>query len=460
MSYTVTLNAVNEDGISAEPVAVTVTINKEPAATLKADAEVSYAKNEAVTESDFFKDVHLEGTEAPSTAKATSNFDSVVDRSKTGDYTVTINATNEDGAVSTPIEVIVHIGAESAPVITANAEVKYNKHEQTDERRFLYDSDAKIDEANVEIKTDFAEKVDINKVGTYTVTLTATNEDGQAANPVEVSVIVSDAAAEKVNVKYVDENGAEISAAETLTGNLDDAFSIDAKSIAGYKCDATLSGVFSTVEQTVVFHYKAIEPGVVTIKYEDANGKAVAEDKQITGEVGDDFEAEAQTVSGYSCRAIASGKITEEPQTITFTYTTATPSKKSGEITVQYVDESGKKLADSKKVTGDIDDSYSVEAKAIDGYSVVGDDSAKGVFTEKSQTVTFKYKKNTQVSKDEPKVKGKTNQPPSADTKLKVDNNTLPATGDTENMALAVLIGFNMLLVASIFLFRKPKTNQ
>ncbi|MCB2475022.1 LPXTG cell wall anchor domain-containing protein, partial [Listeria monocytogenes] len=75
--------------------------------------------------------------------------------------------------------------------------------------------------------------------------------------------------------------------------------------------------------------------------------------------------------------------------------------------------------------------------------------SAKGVFTEKSQTVTIKYKKNTQVSKDEPKVKVKTNQPPSADTKLTVDNNTLPATGDTENMALAVLIGFNMLLVAS-----------
>ncbi|MCB2530453.1 LapB repeat-containing protein, partial [Listeria monocytogenes] len=46
MSYTVTLNAVNEDGISAAPVAVPVTINKEPAAALKADAEVSYAKNE------------------------------------------------------------------------------------------------------------------------------------------------------------------------------------------------------------------------------------------------------------------------------------------------------------------------------------------------------------------------------------------------------------------------------
>ncbi|WP_221641585.1 ATP-binding cassette domain-containing protein, partial [Listeria booriae] len=58
-----------------------------------------------------------------------------------------------------------------------------------------------VDDFNITDK-----KVDINKVGTYTVTLTATNEDGQAANPVEVSVIVSDAAAEKVNVKYVDEN--------------------------------------------------------------------------------------------------------------------------------------------------------------------------------------------------------------------------------------------------------------
>ncbi|MDT0015668.1 LapB repeat-containing protein [Listeria swaminathanii] len=464
MTYTVTLNAVNEDGIGAEPVAVTVTINKEPAAALKADAEVSYAKNEAVTESDFFKDIHLEGTEAPSTAKATSNFDSAVDRSKTGDYTVTINATNEDAAVSTPIEVIVHIGAENAPVITAKSEVKYNKHEQADERRFLYDSEAKIDEANVEIKTDFAEKVDVDTVGTYTVTLTATNEDGQSANPVEVSVIVSDAAAEKVNVKYVDENGLEISAAETLTGNLDEAFSIDAKSIAGYKCDATLSGVFSTVEQTVVFHYKAIEPGVVTIKYKDANGKAVAEDKQITGDIGDDFEAEAQTVSGYSCQAIASGKITEEPQTITFTYSTATPSKKSGEITVQYVDESGKKLADSKKVTGNMDDSYSVEAKAIDGYSVVGNDSAKGVFTEKSQTVTFKYKKNTTASTDSTK-NNKTNlansdikQP--TNTKAKTSDGTLPETGDTDNVIWIVLVGVSMLIISIILLFRKPKTNQ
>ncbi|MBC2328542.1 LapB repeat-containing protein [Listeria swaminathanii] len=464
MTYTVSLNAVNEDGISAEPVAVTVTINKEPAAALKADAEVSYAKNEAVTESDFFKDIHLEGTEAPSTAKATSNFDSAVDRSKTGDYTVTINATNEDAAVSTPIEVIVHIGAENAPVITAKSEVKYNKHEQADERRFLYDSEAKIDEANVEIKTDFAEKVDVDTVGTYTVTLTATNEDGQSANPVEVSVIVSDAAAEKVNVKYVDENGLEISAAETLTGNLDEAFSIDAKSIAGYKCDATLSGVFSTVEQTVVFHYKAIEPGVVTIKYKDANGKAVAEDKQITGDIGDDFEAEAQTVSGYSCQAIASGKITEEPQTITFTYSTATPSKKTGEITVQYVDESGKKLADSKKVTGNMDDSYSVEAKAIDGYSVVGNDSAKGVFTEKSQTVTFKYKKNTTASTDSTK-NNKTNlansdikQP--TNTEAKTSDGTLPETGDTDNVIWIVLVGISMLIISIILLFRKPKTNQ
>lgn len=53
------------------------------------------------------------------------------------------------------------------------------------------------------------------------------------------------------------------------------------------------------------------------------------------------------------------------------------------------------------------DDSYSVEAKAIDSYSVVGADSAKGVFTEKSQTVTFKYKKIHKLAKMTLKLKGK-----------------------------------------------------
>ncbi|WP_049892062.1 LapB repeat-containing protein, partial [Listeria seeligeri] len=90
-------NATNEDGISAEPVLVTVTINQEKAATLKADSEVTYAKKQQVTEADFFKNIHLEGTEAPSTAEATSDFETAVDFSTVGDYTVTINATNEDG---------------------------------------------------------------------------------------------------------------------------------------------------------------------------------------------------------------------------------------------------------------------------------------------------------------------------------------------------------------------------
>ncbi|MBC1719691.1 LapB repeat-containing protein [Listeria seeligeri] len=464
MAYTVTLNATNEDGISAEPVLVTVTINQEKAATLKADSEVTYAKKQQVTEAEFFKNIHLEGTEAPSTAEPTSDFETAVDFSNAGDYTVTINATNEDGAASTPIEVVVHIGQSSAPVITAKTEVEYRKHEVTDERRFLYDSEAKTNEEDAEIKTDFSEKVDVDSVGTYKVTLTATNEDGLEASPVEVNVVIHDMAAEKATVKYLDENGTEIAPSETLTGNLDDTFSIQAKAIDGYKCDATLSGVFTTSEQTVTFHYQTIKPGAVTIKYKDANGKSVAEDKEITGEVGDDFEAVAQTISGYSCQATASGKVTEEPQTITFTYNKVSPSKSTGKITVNYLDESGKKLADSKTITGNIDDPYNVDAKAINGYQVVGDDSATGVFKNDTQTINFKYKKNVTIKNDPTQ---KDNGP--SNTKVKNNSNVsikettgkekLPATGDTETVTWIFLIGLVFLIISSFLLFKRPKNS-
>lgn len=464
MAYTVTLNATNEDGISAEPVLVTVTINQEKAATLKADSEVTYTKKQQVTEAEFFKNIHLEGTEAPSTAEPTSDFETAVDFSKAGDYTVTINATNEDGAASTPIEVVVHIGQTSAPVITAKAEVEYSKHEVTDERRFLYDSEAKTNEDDVEIKTDFAEKVDVHSVGTYKVTLTATNEDGIEASPVEVNVVIHDMAAEKATIQYLDENGTEIAPSETLTGKLDDTFSIQAKSIEGYKCEATLSGVFTTTEQTVTFHYQTIKPGTVTIKYKDANGKTVAEDKEITGEVGDNFEAVAQTINGYSCQASASGKVTEEKQTITFTYNKVSPSKNAGKITVNYLDESGKKLADSKTITGNINDAYSVDAKAINGYQVVGDDTATGVFKKDTQTINFKYKKNA-TTKNDPTQKGNG----SSNTKVKnnsnvsiketTNNKKLPATGDTEIVRWIFLIGLGFLIIASFLLFKKPKNS-
>ncbi|EHH6116966.1 cell surface protein [Listeria monocytogenes] len=75
-----------------------------------------------------------------------------------------------------------------------------------------------------------------------------------------------------VTVKYVDENGNEITTSDTLTGKLDDSYQAKAKEIAGFTLDnsklpANASGVFETNPQTVTYVYQAIP---ATIKAHDS----------------------------------------------------------------------------------------------------------------------------------------------------------------------------------------------
>ncbi|ACK40231.1 cell surface protein [Listeria monocytogenes] len=75
-----------------------------------------------------------------------------------------------------------------------------------------------------------------------------------------------------VTVKYVDENGNEITTSDTLTGKLDDSYQAKAKEIAGFTLDnsklpANASGVFETNPQTVTYVYQAV---LATIKAHDS----------------------------------------------------------------------------------------------------------------------------------------------------------------------------------------------
>ncbi|TYU83682.1 cell surface protein [Listeria monocytogenes] len=70
-----------------------------------------------------------------------------------------------------------------------------------------------------------------------------------------------------VTVKYVDENGNEITTSDTLTGKLDDSYQAKAKEIAGFTLDnnklpANASGVFETNPQTVTYVYQAV-PAII-----------------------------------------------------------------------------------------------------------------------------------------------------------------------------------------------------
>lgn len=88
--------------------------------------------------------------------------------------------------------------------------------------------------------------------------------------------------------------------------------------------------------------------------------------------------------------------------TTTFTMGTSDTSlravyqrKQGGDITVEYVDESSEKLAESDIIRGFLDEEYETVPKEIDGYNLNGiPDNASGRFTENTQTITYRYSKD------------------------------------------------------------------
>ncbi|WP_270996460.1 LapB repeat-containing protein, partial [Listeria seeligeri] len=121
-NYTVTLNSVNSDGVAADPVTVTVTVEKAPAPVITADSAISYPKNSTVDSQKFLADVNATTDDGSS---ITSDFDTVVDFTTAGNYTVTLNSVNSDGVAANPVTVTVTVEKAPAPIITADNEITY-----------------------------------------------------------------------------------------------------------------------------------------------------------------------------------------------------------------------------------------------------------------------------------------------------------------------------------------------
>lgn len=102
-TYTVTLNASNSVGLTADPVQVTVTIVEQTVIT--AETEVSYNMNDAKTEAEFLADINAVTNNS---AAITTDFDTVVDLTTAGEYTVTLNAGTAKQK-ATPLKVTVKV---------------------------------------------------------------------------------------------------------------------------------------------------------------------------------------------------------------------------------------------------------------------------------------------------------------------------------------------------------------
>ncbi|EAE8346332.1 LPXTG cell wall anchor domain-containing protein [Listeria monocytogenes] len=78
---------------------------------------------------------------------------------------------------------------------------------------------------------------------------------------------------------------------------------------------------------------------------------------------------------------------------------TVTAPEKGGDITVQYLSDTGDTLATSETLTGNVGDSYSSSAKTIENYTLTTTPAnATGTFTNQTQTVNYVYAKNKVVA--------------------------------------------------------------
>ncbi|WKF72447.1 MucBP domain-containing protein [Lactococcus lactis] len=275
--------------------------------------------------------------------------------------------------------------------------------------------------------------------------------------------------AKDVTVKYVDESGKEIASTVTLTGNVGDSYTSKQEIIKGYtfkEVQGNATGTFSDQAQTITYVYTKdpVPAKDVTVKYVDESGKEIASTVTLTGNVGDSYTSKQEIIKGYTFKEVqgnATGTFSDQAQTITYVYTKdSVPAK---DVTVKYVDESGKEIASTVTLTGNVGDTYISKQETIKGYTfkeVQG--NVTGTFSDQAQTITYIYKKAASIPDSH-------NNNPKAKKEIvsKVTNtqdknqNLLPTTGDNNLMfMIELLVGSILVFLSGAIFLRTKRINK
>ncbi|OFF79459.1 internalin [Listeria monocytogenes] len=134
----------------------------------------------------------------------------------------------------------------------------------------------------------------------------------------------------------------------------------------------------------------------VTVHYLDDKGEKLADDEVLSGNLDDPYASSPKDIPDYTLTTTpdnATGTFTTTSQSVTYVYTKNIVAAEP--VTVNYVDDTGKTLAPSETLNGNVGDSYNATAKQIDGYTLSAEPTnATGQFTSSSQTVNYIYTKN------------------------------------------------------------------
>lgn len=297
----------------------------------------------------------------------------------------------------------------------------------------------------------------------YSLTTTPANANGTfSTNPQTVTyTYTKDPIAQPVTVNYIDADGKTISPTETLSGNIGENYTTTAKTIQGYTLTTTpanAKGTFSTEPQIINYIYEK-NPDLaqpITVDYMSSTGQKIAKSEVLTGQVGETYSTQPKTIAGYTLTTEprnAKGTFTTNPQTVTYLYTPIAISALP--VTVNYLDENGKEIADSVVLTGNVGDSYDTLAKKIDGYTLIETpENASGMFLAEAQSINYVYHKNEQIEIINPPIKKSTITVNSENNIIKETTAALPPTGDSGSDN-ALFVG--ILLLSSAMLLLKTR---
>ncbi|EAF9833901.1 class 1 internalin InlJ [Listeria monocytogenes] len=161
----------------------------------------------------------------------------------------------------------------------------------------------------------------------------------------------------------------------------------------------TFTSANGAIVGTVTTPFEAPQPikgEAVTVHYLDDKGEKLADDEVLSGNLDDPYTSSAKDIPDYTLTTTpdnATGTFATTSQSVTYVYTKNIVAAEP--VTVNYVDDTGKTLAPSETLNGNVGDSYNATAKQIDGYTLSAEPTnATGQFTSSAQTVNYIYTKN------------------------------------------------------------------
>ncbi|MBC1594760.1 LapB repeat-containing protein [Listeria seeligeri] len=223
--------------------------------------------------------------------------------------------------------------------IQADEAISYPKKTVKTEEEFLNEVHASTTDGSV-ITSDFADVVDFATPGVYEVTLNSVDANGLVAFPVKVQVTVeakmglpvitadNEISYPKDTVKteadFLQEVHAKASDGSTVTSNFDSVVDLNVPGDYRVELNAANEDNAATPVYVVVHVFSdQQEEGTVTVHYFDENGKSLAKDVRLVGEVGSAYETKAEKITGYTLKETptnANGEFTSDAQTVNYIY--------------------------------------------------------------------------------------------------------------------------------------------